>query len=81
MLSYELTNKEYQPNLKDTIKDIHECFHMNLQIRNINGTEKKRTCVWNVVLSYELTNKEYQLITQNKTDFLTLVLSYELTNK
>ena len=37
VLSYELTNKEYQHEAIRQFKyDAEWCFHMNLQIRNIN---------------------------------------------
>ena len=40
------------------------CFHMNLQIRNINIQSITTILLQLIVLSYELTNKEYQLLTR-----------------
>ena len=61
---------------------VGSCFHMNLQIGNINIYELITAESEVKVLSYELTNKEYQRDRENVLILNNgLVLSYELTNK
>ena len=83
MLSYELTNKEYQPAPSIiACAIVVECFHMNLQIRNINFLRLLVLNLYFPVLSYELTNKEYQQrLYLQRYGLDERVLSYEFTNK